>query len=570
VIFRGQSAKKAGFYPRPNSGPKTENVGMASKGKASNAGKKELLNKRAFQTVEDGSDSENPLSSTSNGTGLMATTDLQENRLFGDANQGNTTEVNGNLGMNGNSNGIHGWEGLVQPTVKTELPASSSREVAEKRIEPTKQRRISQRRPMFKPRDQLKSWRDLGRCDDESADLIAAIDKIKESIEPLTSEYSGAVPVLHSTYAGPSQSPPAIVSQLLATPRAEDNVLINTLPKAFAPRVVEWRQRAPRPVPLSGDGTAQNGFEGARFTLIAGPKPADLAYDLRMAVLGPRQRTISIRDGPLFNRAVRTPLPAMGNYAYTSGQPRALPSSPSSAADNENSRPGDPRTTSNRIGTTPGHPTHALNSALLPLNQAVTQTVPATPIIRPMELNSNQFFPFPTYPEEETTQAHTATPLVPSTIRVANDISSQFVSIAEQTEYEITGYRRDDPSVLWADTMPSAIAPPEERYLASRLLGNGFLSSLSLGAPLTLPKELYMALLEKAERIRLHAEGNIWRAQHAADVIRRHEETIFAKPAQEGDRELKRRHMSKEYHWQPSSRMGHRGGSGGPRGRGNG
>lgn len=564
--------QKAGFYPRPNSGPKTENVSMASKGKASNAGKKKPLKKEAFQAVENGSDSEKPLPPTSNGTGLMATTNPQENILF-DANQGNITETNGSLVINGNSNGIHGLEGPVQPTVKTELPTSPSREEAEKRIEPTKQRRISQRRPVFKPCDQLKSWRDLGRCDDESADLNAAFDKTKELIEPLTSEYSGAVPILHDACAGPSQSSHMNVSQLLATPRAEDSVLINTLPSAFASRVPEWRQRAPRPVPLTGDRTAQNGFEEARFTLIPGPKPADLAYDPRKAVLEPRQRTTSIRDGPSFNRAVRTPFPVMGNYVYTSRQPRTLPSNHSSVADSGNSRPGGPRTTPNKIGTTPGHPTHALDPALPSFNQAVTQTVPAIPIIRPMELNSNQLFPFSTYLEEETTQAHTATPLVPSTIRVVNDISSQFASIAEHTEYEITGYRRDDPSVLWADTMPSTIAPPEERFPASRLLGNGFLSSLFLDtksfvepdAPLTLPKGLHKVLLGKVERIRLHAEGDIWRAQHAAGVITRHEETMFAKPAPGGDWELKRWYRSEEYHGQPSSGMGPRGGSDGSR-----
>ena len=174
-----------------------------------------------------------------------------------------------------------------------------------------------------------------------------------------------------------------------------------------------------------------------------------------------------------------TPLLPMGNYEYTSRQNCPLPSNSSSAANNEGLRPIGPITASSRTGTTRGYPANVLNPALPPFNQNVTQTVPAIPNIRPMELTSNQRFPFPTYPEEETTQAHTATPSVPSTIRIANDLSFQFASLQEQTEFEITGYRRDDPLVLWADTMPSAIVPPEERYPASRLLGNGFLSSLS-------------------------------------------------------------------------------------------
>ena len=283
--FQG-SLRKAGFYLRPTSGPKTEDTGMAPQGKPSRAGKKEPLKKRAFQTMESASGLERPLSSTSNGTGLMATIDLQGNILFGDSNQGNATESNENLDMNGNSNGIHGCEGSVQRTTKTELQASPSSEEAEKKIEPAGQKRISQRRPMFKPCDQLKAWTDLRRCDDdESADISAEIDKINKSIEPLTSEYSTAVPILNGTYAEPSQSSPTIVSQLLATSRAENSALINTLQSGFAPRVPEWRQRVPSLVPLTGDGTAQNGFGDAQFTRMASPKPVDLAHSLRKAVL---------------------------------------------------------------------------------------------------------------------------------------------------------------------------------------------------------------------------------------------------------------------------------------------
>jgi hypothetical protein len=533
----------------------------------------------AFQTMKNASCLDHPLSSTGNGTSLIETTDLQENAFLENANRGNATETNESLDMNGYSNGIDGCGDPVQPTTKTELQTSPSGEEAEKKIEPTEQKRISQRRPMFEPCDQLKAWRDFRRSDDdESADLRAEINKIKDSIVPLTSEYSGAVPVLNGTYAGPSQSSQTVVSQLLATSRAEDSVLINTLPSRFAPRAPEWRSRVPNLLPLTGDGIAQIGFGDAQFSVMASLKRGDLAYDLRKAVLKSGYRNILSQNGPLFNQAVGTPLPPLGSYEYASRQNRPLPSSPSSAANNENLRPGGPRTAPSRTGSTSGYQANGLNPALPPFNQSVTQTVPATPIIRPMELTSNQLFPFPAYPEEEASQARTATLSVPSTIRVTNDLSTQFASAQEQTEFETTGYHRDDPTVLWADTMPFPIVPSEERYPASSLLGNGFLSSLSLdaksfvepNAPPSLPQELHGLLLEKAERIRRHAEGDLWRAQHAADVIRRHEETVFQKKAQEGDLGLTGWHMSGEYHGKPRYGKGSRGGFDGLGGRGSG
>jgi hypothetical protein len=193
-----------------------------------------------------------------------------------------------------------------------------------------------------------------------------------------------------------------------------------------------------------------------------------------------------------------------------------------------------------------------------------------------MELHPNQLFPFPNYiGDETTTEVHSPTPSVPSTIRVANDLPGLFTDQHNQTEYEITGYHRSDPTVLWADSIPSPFAPPENRYPASRLLGNGFLSTLSSDPPSpveisfveantasTLPYELLEYLNEKKERVRLHAEGDAWRARHAAEVVRRHEERVFARRAGEGDWGLKGWHMSGEYHGQPSCGKGRGGGFG--------
>jgi hypothetical protein len=552
---------------------------MAPKEKSSNAGKKESLKKKAVQATNKASGSESPLPYSANSAGLVATADLEDNILVRNTNRGNAIDANKNFNMNGNSNRINGCGGQVEPPAKTDLPISPSSKEAERKIEPAVQKMNPPRRPMFKSGDQLKSWRDLRRCDEgESTDLSTTLDTIRDSIEQLTSEYSGAGPLLHGTGAGPSQSSRTIVSQLLATSRAEDSVLINTLPNEFAPRVPEWRQHVRSLVPLTGDGITQDGIGDAQFAAMASPKPTDSAYDLRRTVLESGHSTTLSQNGPLFNSAAGAPLPPMGSYAYTSGQHLPSSSIPSSAANNENSRPGGPRIASNRIGTTRGHPANALNPVLPPFNQNATQTIPSIPIIRSMELTSNQLSPIPTYPEVENSQTHTATPSVHSTIRVTNDVSSQFASDQDQTEFEITGHHRSNPSVLWADSIPSAIVPPEHRHPASRLPGDGFLSSASLDAhsfvdsdaPITLPEALHRLLLERAERIRLHAEGDVWRRQHAAEVVRRHEENVFQKRAQDGDWGLKEWHMSGEYHGQPSPGRGNRGGFGGPRGRGGG
>jgi len=338
----------------------------------------------------------------------------------------------------------------------------------------------------------------------------------------------------------------------------------------------------------TGDETNHNGVGATQVTGMA-RQPPDLACDLRRSVLQSGKGMILGLDELNFNGAVGPGL-RMGNYAYTSGPTHPFSRFPSPAVRSENASPRGPRTAPNRIETNRDQPANGLNPSHRPFNQTVTQTTSTSRNTFPMELHPNQLFPFPNYIGDETTGAHNATPSVPSTIRVANDLSALFPDQHNQTEYEITGYHRSDPTVLWADSISSPFASPENRYPASRLLGNGFLSTLSFDSPSsveisfveantpsTLPDKLLEYLNEKKERIRLHAEGDAWRARHAAEVVRRHEERVFARRAGEGDWGLKGWHMSREYHGQSSCWKGRGGGFGwrggwgwGPGGRGRG
>jgi hypothetical protein len=548
---------------------------MALTGKSSYADENENIKKKASQPTEYASGSEYHLPCTSNGTNLTATTDLQANTMIGDANQGNDAGVNEIL-MNRNTNEIHVPAGPIQYTTKAEVPISSpSSEEAEKVIETAEH--IWNQRCRFgfnsrKSRRELKSWRDLRRYDeDEIIGLSTTRNTIRDSTEHSTSKCLGVVPLLYDTDAEPSQRSRIVVNQLLGTPRAEDTVSISKSPSEFALRVPEWLQRVP--------AVAHNGIGATQVTGMA-RQPLDLASDLKRSVLQSGKGTSLGLDEPNFNGVVGSGL-RIGSYTHTSGPTRPFPRFPSPAVGNDNASPRGPRTAPNRIETNRDQPANGLNPSHRPFNQTVTQTTSTSRNTFPMKLRPNQLFPFPSYIGDERTEVYNATPSVPSTIRPANDLTALFTDQHNQIEYEITGYRRSDPTVLWADSIPSLFASPENRYPASRLLGNGFLSTLSFDSPSsveisfveantpsTLPDKLLEYLNEKKERIRLHAEGDAWRARHAAEVVRRHEEWVFARRAEEGDWGLKEWHMSGEYHGLPSCGKGRGGGFGGRGGRG--
>lgn len=561
---------------------------MAPKGKSSRVSKKDRLKQRTAQSKGNASGSENPIPTTSTGTGLMVPTGLQENVAIRRSDLRNSTDVDEDL-MSGNAAGRYDCGGRVQPN--TEIPTSLLDAEVEKRETP-EQIWNPPCRPMFKPLQQLKSWRDLRRCDeDESTQLITTLDTIRDSIEYLVSDYSGAVPLSHGTDAEQSQNSSTTMSQLLGTHFPEDTGLTSTFQSEFPSRVPEWRQRVQRLVPATGDEIVQNDFGASQFTAMArqpAGMPAGVSCDIRRTALQSGLKTTRSPVEPTFNRAVGSPLP-MGSYTYISEQTYPLPRNFEPTTNNEYTRSRGPRTDSNSVITSTGYPAYGLNPAIPRSNQNVTQTVPATTIARPMELTPNQLFPLANYPEEDTTQAHTATASVPSALLVANDLSPLFTDQHSQTEYEITGYHRSDPTVLWADTIPSALAAPENRYPSSRLPGNGFVSTLSLdsppnpssssfssisfvepNAPSTLAEKLLVHLNEKKERVRRNAEGDLWRRQHAAEVVRRHEEQVFAQRAQEGDWGLKGWHMSGEYHGQSACVKGRGAGFAGRGGRGGG
>jgi len=552
---------------------------MASTGKPSRIGKKGYLKNKPALTTEVASSSADPLSSANSGAVPIATTDLQGDTL--DANQGNDIGVDESL-MNEHTNGIHGYASPVQPVAKKALRTSLIVEDAKDGKQYEEQRWTPSGHPRFKPCDQLKSWRDLKRCDEnESFGLSAMRDTIRGSSEHSTL-VSSPFPSAHGTGVVQSQISRTIVNQLPGTPQNEDSVSISIF---SAPRVPEWRRRVPSIVPAMGK-TIGRSDRGA-IQIIAPvtefvSTQDNLAYELRGRAMPSGKRTMLGLDEPPNNGVMGSPLPPMGNFTYTPRQARPSTGNFQQTGNNENMRITGPRTPPNRTETARGQPAYGANPSRLPFNPGVIQTVSTPPNTRPMGHHLSRLFPFPEYNGEETTQARTTATSIPSTVRVTNELSTRSTNRNNQIEFEITGYHRSDPTVLWADEMPPAIVPPSERHAASHLLGAGLLAALSsdspsneisfvkLNAPSSLPPKLLAYLEEKKERIRRHAEGDVWRAQHMAEIVRRHEKHFFARKAEKGDWGLKGWHTSREYHGQPSGAKGRGSAFGGRGGRGDG